>query len=176
MVLVASFPLRIFATDVADSESVPAIPDADPYVAVPTAARKGDPARVYRVMFEARHGAEQPDKLVPAVAMAGTEINTLAAHHVPRRNVKFAVVFHTGPSDDALLDDAHYRAKYGVANPNLKVLSEMKASGVELYVCGQELLADNVPLDAITPDVTIAEDGVVMVMELENDGYAHLVF
>lgn len=90
-------------------------------------------------------------------------MNTLAAHAVTRANVDF-VVFHTGPSDEAVLDDAHYRAKHGVANPNLPVLAELRRQGIKLCVCGQRLLADGVPLDAVTKEVTIVEDGVVAIM------------
>ena len=159
-----------------DTAAIPSIRGADPYVAVKGAAKLADKSRVYRTVFEARQGADKPDQLVPAINMAGSEINTLAAHGVPRKNVKFAIVFHTAPSNDGLLDNAHYRTKYGVDNPNLAVLAELKAAGVELYVCGQELLADKVPVETISPDVTVVEDGLVRLMELANDGYAHLLF
>lgn len=158
-----------------DAKFVPPIRSVDPYVPVP-GARHADSKRVYRVVFDARHGADQPEQLVPAVNMAGSEINTFAAHQVLRRNLRLAIVFHTAPADDGLLDDAHYRAKYGRDNPNLKVLAELRIAGAELYVCGQELIADKVPFDAISPDVTIVEDGLVALMEFENDGYAHLSF
>jgi intracellular sulfur oxidation DsrE/DsrF family protein len=164
------------AAGAASEDVVRAVVQADPYVAVPGAAFVADDKHDYRVMFEARHGAEQPDLLAPAVNMAGTELNTLAAHHVPRRNVHFVVVFHTAPSDDAVLDNAHYRAKYGVDNPNLAALAALKREGVELYVCGQELLADKVPLEAVSHDVTIVEDGVVVLMTYGSEGYAHLLF
>jgi intracellular sulfur oxidation DsrE/DsrF family protein len=152
------------------------VTEADPYVAVPGATFLADNRHAYRVVFEARHGADKPDQLAPAVNMAGTELNTLAAHRVRRENVRFVVVFHTQPSDEAVLDNAHYRARYGIDNPNLPALAALKREGVELYVCGQELLADGVPLNAVTPDVTIAEDGVVVLMTYGSQGYAHLTF
>ena len=95
---------------------------------------------------------------------------------MPRKNVKFVIDFYTAPANDGLLDNAQYHAKFGVDNPNLNVLAELKAAGVGLYVCGQELLADKVPLDAVSRDVTVVEDGLVTIMEFANDGYAHLTF
>ena len=148
----------------------------DPYVAVPGATFLADNTHVYRVVFEARRGAEKPDQLNPAVNMAGSELNTFAAHGVKRSNVDFVIVFHTAPSDDAVLDNAHYRAKYGVDNPNLPVLAELRRQGVRLFVCGQELLADHVPLDGLTRDVTLVEDGVVVLMTFGSQGFAHLLF
>lgn len=152
------------------------VTQADPYVAVPGASFLADNEHVYRVVFEGRHGADKPDQLAPVVNMAGTELNTLAAHGVNRANARFVVVFHTTPSDDAVLDNAHYRAKYGVDNPNLPALAALRREGVELYVCGQSLLADHVPLDAVSHDVTIAEDGLVVLMTYGSAGYAHLTF
>jgi intracellular sulfur oxidation DsrE/DsrF family protein len=168
--------LAITPARAADVGPVPHIRSADPYVAVPEAKSFANPQRIYRVLFEARHGADKPDELVPAIAMAGSEINTLAGHGVPRQHVKFAIVFHTAPANDGLLVNARYRAKFGRDNPNLKVLAELKAAGVGLFVCGQELLADKVPLSAVSPDVTVVEDGLIAIIEFENDGYAHLTF
>ena len=174
-VVVLSAALPASAAVAADGP-VPSIKGTDPYVVVPGAVRLADRKRVYRVVFDARHGADKPDQLIPAINMAGSEINTLAAHGVPKRNVKFVIVFHTAPSNDGLLNNGAYRAKFGVDNPNLKVLAELKAAGVGLYVCGQELLADKVPLTAVSRDVAIVEDGLVTIMEFANDGYAHLSF
>jgi intracellular sulfur oxidation DsrE/DsrF family protein len=158
------------------NDAVQMIAKVDPYVAVPGAKFLADNKHHYRVLFEGRHGADKPDGLAPVVNMAGTELNTLAAHNVKRANVHFVVVFHTADSDDAVLDNAHYRAKHGVDNPNLPVLAALRREGVELFVCGQELLADHVPLAAVSPDVTIAEDGVVVLMTYGAQGYAHLTF
>lgn len=152
------------------------IDSVDPYVAVPGAAKLASSKRIYRVVFDARRGAATPGDLVPAVNMAGSEINTLAAHRVPRRGAQFAIVFHTASANDALLADAHYRAKFGIANPNLAPLAALRAAGVELYVCGQQLLADGIPLAAVSPDITVVEDGLVTIIELQNDGYAYLPF
>jgi len=178
LVLTVVMPFAIAPARAADpgSAPIPSIKSGDPYVAVPGAAKLASKKRVYRVVFDARRGADKPDELVPAINMASSEINTLAAHGVPRKNVKFVIVFHTAPANDGLLDSAHYRAKFGIDNPNLAVLAELKAAGVELYVCGQELLADKVPLNAVSHDVTVVEDGLVTIIEFQNDGYAHLSF
>lgn len=158
------------------SDVVRPVQGVDPYVAVPGSTFLADNDHDYRVIFEARRGAEKPDQIVPAVNMAGTELNTLAAHGVRRQNVHFVLVFHTKPSDDAVLSNARYRAKYGIDNPNLPVLAELRRQGVQIFVCGQEMLADGEPLDAVSPDVTLAEDGVVVLMTFGAQGYAHLTF
>jgi intracellular sulfur oxidation DsrE/DsrF family protein len=175
-VLVFAIGAQCPAHSAADAATIPSIPGVGDYVAVPNSSFLATPGRSYRVVFDARHGGDKPTEIAPAVMLAASEINTLAAHNVPRSKVRFAIVFHTASSDEAVLDDAHYKAKYGIANPNLPALARLRAAGVELYVCGQELLADGVPLDAVAKDVTIAEDGLMVLLMLQNDGYALLSF
>jgi intracellular sulfur oxidation DsrE/DsrF family protein len=160
----------------ADAQVLRPIAKVDPYVAVPGGRFLADAKHQYRVVFEARRGAEKPDQLIPALNMAGSELNTLAAHHVPRANVHFVVVLHTTASNEAALDNAHYRAKHGIDNPNLPVIAELKRQGVEVYLCGQSWLGDGLPLSSVDRSVTIAEDGVVVLMTFGAEGYAQLVF
>jgi intracellular sulfur oxidation DsrE/DsrF family protein len=77
---------------------------------------------------------------------------------------------------DGLLDDAHYRAKFGVRNPNLPVLAEMKRAGVELYVCGQNVAALDLDPATLSHDVTIATDALIVLMAYQAKGYALMSF
>jgi hypothetical protein len=36
---------------------------------------------------------------------------------------------------DGLLDNASYQAKFGVSNPNLAMLSQLRRAGAEILVC-----------------------------------------
>ncbi len=153
----------------------PVIPQADGYVAIHGAAVAPQVTRLYRAVYNATLAADRPDQLVPALNMAGSELNVLAGSGLSTRNARFVVVFHGGALD-AVLDDAHYRAKHHVANPNLEVISELRKAGVQLFVCGQNLAAENVDPKALTPDVKIALDALVVLMAYQNDGYALMSF
>ena len=153
----------------------PAIPEADGYVVIPGAAVTPDASHVYRAIFDANRAADKPDQLVPAINMLGSELNALAAANVPQKNAKFVLVFH-GPAMDGVLDEAHYKAKFGVSNPNLKVIAELRKAGVELYVCGQNLAYDKIDPKSLTPDVAVASDALIVLMTYENKGYALLSF
>lgn len=155
--------------------AAPVIPEADGYVTIPNAAVPPDKRRTYRAIYDATRFPKEPTQLVPALNMAGSELNAFGTTGVSPRNVKFAVVFH-GPALNGILDDAHYKAKFGVPNPNLKVLSEMKKAGVEIFVCGQNLVADNVDPKTISSDVTVAADALIVLMAYQDDGYALLSF
>ena len=158
-----------------DPPSATVIPEANGYISIPNAAVRPDKNRTYRAIFDVTRAAKEPGQLVPGLNMAGAELNAFGASGVPLRNARFAVVFH-GPAIDGILDDAHYSAKFGVANPNLKVLAELKKAGVELFVCGQSLAHENIRPSTISPDVTVASAALIVLMTYQNDGYALLDF
>lgn len=158
-----------------DAPKAPVVPDADGYVVIPNAAIPPDASRTYRAIFDANRAADAPGGLVPAINMAASELNALGVARVPLRNAKFVLVFH-GPAMAGILDDAHYKARYGMDNPNLKVIAAMKKAGVEMYVCGQNLAFDHVDPKTLTPDVTIASDALIVLMTYQSKGYALLSF
>lgn len=151
------------------------IPDADGYVEIPQAAFPPGKDSTYRAIFDANHAADKPAQLVPAINMAGSELNALAAANVPVQNAKFAIVFH-GAAVDGILDEAHYKAKFGVENPNLKAIAAMKKQGVEFFVCGQYLAGEKIDPRTLTADVTLAADALLVLMHYQNIGYALLSF
>jgi intracellular sulfur oxidation DsrE/DsrF family protein len=153
----------------------PVIPEADGYVVIPGAAVSPDKSHTYRAIYDATRAAEAPGQLVPALNMAGSELNALAVAGVPASNAKFAIVFH-GAALDGILDEAAYKAKFGISNPNLKVLAELKRAGVELYVCGQNLAFEHIDPKQLCGDVVIASDALIVLMTYQNNGFALLGF
>jgi len=155
--------------------SATAVPGTDGYVTIPKAELRPNKSQHYRAIFNATEAAGRPTEVVPALNMAGSELNALAAENVPLSNARFVVVFH-GAAIDAILDDAHYKAKYGVDNPNLSVLAAMRKAGTEIFVCGQNMLAVAMDPKAISPDVRVASDALLVLMAYQNKGYALLDF
>lgn len=131
--------------------------------------------RVYKAVFNATMGADKPDQIIPALDMAGSELNLFAMEGVPIQNARFVVVIH-GAAMQALLDDVHYQTRYHVANPNLPVIAEMKKNGVRFYVCGQNLAFDDVDPKTLTPLVTVADDALIALMTFGGEGYIILSF
>lgn len=72
----------------------------------------------------------------------------------------------------------HYKERFDASNPNLKAISEMKKSGVEFFVCGQYVAAEKIAPQSLTPDVTLAADALLILIQIhyQNRGYAVLSF
>ncbi len=153
----------------------PAIPQADGYVVIPKAAVSPDRKVIYRAIFDSTRFPSKPDAILPAVNALGGELNDLAVGKVPSGQQRFVLVFHGG-AVDGILDEEHYRAKYGIANPNLPVLAKMKKMGVELFVCGQHLAAEHIDPRTLTPMVTVASDAYLVLIAYQNRGYASMWF
>src|SRR6267142_20867 len=90
----------------------PAVSQADGYVEIPNAALPPTKESKYHAVFDATRPADKAAQLLPALNMAGSELNALAAANVPLSNAKFVVVFH-GSAVDGILDNDHYKAKFG---------------------------------------------------------------
>ena len=172
--------LLVFITSTAlaapwPAPKAPVAPHADGYVVIPNVAVPPQKLRVYKTVFDATGGAEKPDQLMPALNMAGSELNAFGVCGVPLRNVNFAIVIH-GAAIDGILDDAHYRATFGVPNPNLPLLAELKKAGVKLFVCGQNLAFANIDPTTLSRDVQIASDALIVEMTYQAMGYGLLSF
>jgi intracellular sulfur oxidation DsrE/DsrF family protein len=151
--------------------SSPIIQEADGFFVIPQAQMQPNKNHIYQAIYDATNASEDPTQILPALNMAGSELNALAVSQIPLSNAKFVVIFH-GAAIYGILDNASYKKKYGVDNPNLKVLSKFKQAGTQLFVCGQNLLSEKIDLTTVSPDVIIASDALIVLMTFQNNGYA----
>jgi len=112
---------------------------------------------------------------VPAISEAAALMNQLAATGVPAGHRKIAIIFH-GPATYGLLQEESYKEKYGVANPNLKLIHELRAAGVELLVCSQFLHFRQIDPAKLLKDVQLATSAMLVSVTYQNRGYALLPF
>lgn len=164
--------ISIFTTCQCEAQSnAPVIKEADGFVIIPKVAMPPDKKRTYRAIFDATKAAKESSEIVPAINNSGALLNDFGVSGVPLQNAKFVLVFH-GAAINAILDDAHYKAKFGISNPNLPVLTKLKKAGVKIFVCGQNLLSENIDPKTISKDVTVASDALIVLISYQNDGYA----
>lgn len=61
----------------------PVIIECDAFIPIPNGAVMPQKYMEYKAIYDATVGAENPDDLLPALYMAGSEVNILAANGVP---------------------------------------------------------------------------------------------
>lgn len=145
---------------------------AGPMHPLPDAAFQPDKAATYKAVFSvtrASNGANDPDGGLTPVARA---VNVFASAGVPLDHLKFVVVISGLHGVPMVLDNAHYRKKFGKDNPSLAVIHELKKAGVQVVVCGQALAGAGIEHSWVDPDVTIALSALSTVVMLQNQGYA----
>jgi intracellular sulfur oxidation DsrE/DsrF family protein len=174
LVVVCASAFASFAQSWAKAEA-PVISNADPYVAIPGAALAPTRLTSYSAVFDATRMAKEPTSLVPALNAAGGLLNDLAVGGTPIAHTHFVVVFH-GAATDGILDNAHYKAKYGIDNPNLAAITKMKSRGVQFFVCGQHLAANNIDPATLSKDVTVAADAFLVLISFQNKGFGVMFF
>jgi intracellular sulfur oxidation DsrE/DsrF family protein len=156
------------AAAAAPAQAITAAGDFHP---VPHAAFLPDRNASYKVVFGMTRGSAKPGQVNPALERVARTVNLYAAAGVPLDHLKFVAIAY-GPATALVLDDAHYRAKFGVANPNLPVIAQLHKAGVTVAVCGQAVIENHFQDAWVAKDVEVALSALTTITELQHQGYA----
>ncbi len=147
----------------------PAVPDFGSSVALPDSAMQPDRNADYKVVFNITAGGPN-DKINPSLERVARAANIFASAGVPLSHLHFIAVVH-GPATPSVLDNDHYQEKFSSDNPNVKLISELKAAGVKVVVCGQALANSKFPQEWVNKDVEVTLSAISSVIILEKQGY-----
>jgi intracellular sulfur oxidation DsrE/DsrF family protein len=142
---------------------------------VPDAGHRPDPKLEYKIVVELTENAEKPDTLNEYIEALATLINLHAAEGVPKEKIKLAVILRKSATY-AVFGNEMYREKFKCDNPNLALLKELHAAGVEFYVCGQTMLRRKIDKAKLVPEATVASSGLTALTTFQLQGYALIKF
>lgn len=162
--------VAIAAPETAATRVAP-IQSAGAFHPLPDAAYQPKPSAVYRVVFGLTQASAKPDQVNPALERVARTVNLYASAGVPLGHLKFVAVAY-GPATALALDDEHYRAQFGTANPNLPAIRELRKAGVDVAVCGQAVLEHRYESAWVAKDVTVALSALTTITSLQQQGYA----
>jgi intracellular sulfur oxidation DsrE/DsrF family protein len=131
--------------------------------------------KTYRAVFDIMDSPESPEKKNSSIETVARFLNMHAQQGVPVSNLKAAMVVHNKASKD-LLQDEYYLQRYGVYNPNTRMLNELMEAGVSVIFCGQSSVARNVPRDQILEGVQTALSAMTALISLQDEGYRLIKF
>jgi intracellular sulfur oxidation DsrE/DsrF family protein len=149
----------------------PAISGAGAMHPLPQAAYQPQKDAVYRVVFAVTKTGEKPTDVSPSLEQAARSVNLYASAGVPLDHLKFVAVAY-GPATPAMLDNEHYKAKFGVDNPNLELIRKLRGAGIDVAVCGQAVAGSKYDYAWISHDVTLALSALTTITMLQQQGYA----
>lgn len=134
-----------------------------------------NPDLVYKVVFDIYDSPDDSTKVNPQLNTLARFLNMHVQAGVPLENLKVAGVFHNRASFD-VLDDAGYKTKYGVENPNTQLLQKLNAAGAKIYICGQSVYARNVDRSHLADSVQVGLSAMTIILSLQAEGYTLIKF
>ncbi|MDE2091068.1 MAG: DsrE family protein [Gammaproteobacteria bacterium] len=131
---------------------------------------------IYKAVFSLTKGELNKDKKQAANINDGLEalaraVNLFASAGVSPDHLKFVAIIHGGATP-IVLDNTHYKQEFGVDNPNLELIKQLEAQGVQIAVCGQAVAGWNFEYSWVNPDVKIALSAISTIIILQQRGYA----
>jgi intracellular sulfur oxidation DsrE/DsrF family protein len=142
---------------------------------IPGANKLPDPNLEYKVVIDMTAGAADPTKLNPALYRLARMLNLHALGGVPEENIKVVAVIHA-KATPAVLSNEAYRKHFDVDNPNTELISALVGAGVEIYICGQSLIARGYVGDKLHPDIKKSISAMTILTEYQLKGYALMSF
>lgn len=138
---------------------------------LPQAAYQPDRNATYKVVFTMTMPSSKPDEVNPALERVARTVNLYVQSGVPLDHLKFVAVA-VGPAAPIALDNAHYKKQFGVDNPNLPVIAQLRKDGIDVAVCGQAWGEHKFDYSWKDSNVTLALSGLTTVIDLQQQGYA----
>lgn len=127
-----------------------------------------------KIVFQINHNDGDIRKPNLGLERVARVTNLYYAAGVPLDQLKFVVSINGDAVSSALNNDQFSKA-YGVDNPNLKLISELKKAGVQVTICDQSVAFHQLDRNWIDPMVTHTISSGTTVATLENSGYAFLM-
>jgi intracellular sulfur oxidation DsrE/DsrF family protein len=176
-ILITSLAFATSSVYAADSEtapgfwSTPAIQGFGKMHELPNSAYRPEARKTYKIVFAVTKGAKSAGEINPSLDRVARTVNLYVASGVPVSQLKFVAVVY-GEATPLVLDDAHYREKFGEPNPNLPLIALLRKAGVDVAVCGQAVAEHHFDYATVDKSVTTALSGLTTVTTLEQSGYA----
>lgn len=129
----------------------------------------------YKIVVDAKTGADDKSELAFALYNSARMINLHAVGGVQKENLEVVLAIHGGATY-SILKNSVYKKKFGVDNPNIPLIKELKAAGVKLVVCGQSLIGRKIDHDQVLSEIEIATSMLTTVSTYQLNGFAVFQF
>ena len=123
-----------------------------------------------KVIFDIDKSPEDKSEVNRYIEVAARFLNMHVNAGMKKEQLKVAMTFHASAWQDVLNNDV-YKEKFGVDNPNLKLINDLSNAGVDIIICGQAAAKNDMPRKDIIPEVKIALSATTALIQYQNIGY-----
>ncbi len=142
---------------------------------IPYAQEKPDPSLEYNIVIEIERASDTPDSTNWALYNVARLINLHVMGGVPKEKLHIVLAIH-GAAAFSVMNNEAYKSKYGADNPSLKLFKELEQAGVNMFVCGQSLIARKIDRHNMVPEVKVATSMLTTLTTYQLKGYVALKF
>ena len=132
-----------------------------------------DPKVDYHIFVNIVSKQRDPSGRYGSLIRLARLVNLMAYAKVPPDHVHIVALFDS-QAGYAALTDKFFRKSFHADNPNLAIVHALKQAGVQLLVCSQALAENNLPDNAVDPDVTITLSALSDMVVYGQKGYIYM--
>ena len=136
---------------------------------------KTDVSANLKIILDVSKSSEDKSVINKYIVTAARFLNMHADEGMKKEQLKVAITIHGGAWQDVLNNDI-YKEKYGVDNPNLKLIEQLNSAGVDIIICGQTAAYRKMDRKDVTPDVKFALSAITALLQYQSNGYTYLKF
>lgn len=131
------------------------------------------PRHGVKIVFDITSDSK-PDEVNKGLEAVARYLNLNAQAGLKPNDAKLALVLHGGATKAALGDAAYSKHTSASKNPNLQLIRDLKAHGVEVFVCGQSLARNKFARADVASELTVAVSALTVNVNKQQDGYSYL--
>ena len=136
---------------------------------------KTDTTATFKVIFDVSKGSENRNEINKYIVTAARFLNMHANEGMKPEQLKVAMTIHGSAWQDVLNNET-YKEKYGIDNPNFKLINELNAAGVDIIICGQTAEFRGVTKENANPSVKFALSAMTALLQYQSNGYKFIKF
>jgi intracellular sulfur oxidation DsrE/DsrF family protein len=136
---------------------------------------KTDTTAAFKVIFDVSKSSEDKSIINKYIVTAARFLNMHANEGMKKEQLKAAMTIHASAWQD-VLNNTIYKEKYGVDNPNLKLINQLNEAGVDIILCGQTADYRGLTKDNVIPNVKFALSAMTALLQYQNNGYIYMRF
>ena len=141
---------------------------------VPFEVEKPDPSKRYKLVVELGDPLKDKSQVADMLDYAARMYNLYIYAGIPKENIDLAVVVFSGSTPMVLSNQTH-KKRFDQLNPNAGLLDELQRNGIQVIVCGQSMMKQNLLPEDIYPGVRMAVSRFTATTDLIQKGYKVIV-
>ena len=144
---------------------------------VPFEVEKPDPSKQYKFVIELGNRVEDKTKVADMLDYAARMYNLHRYAGIPKENIQLAIVIYAGATSMVLANPSYGKRfdkenpNSTMVNPNGELLEELFRNGIQVIVCGQSMMKQDLLTEDIYPGVRMAVSRFTATTDLVEKGY-----